>query len=250
MNIEQYQLRKQQQLLTEPKYRVLCESCAQPDFCCYCRHVIPFDSHMHFVILIHPIEAKRRIATGRMSHLCLKNSHLIKGQDFSQNEIVNELIEDTSHRSVILYPGAGSQNISLLNDDEKTTLVCNNKPLRVFVIDGTWATAKKMLRQSKNLTQLPQICFTPPHTSTFRVRKQPNANCFSTIEAIHHTIELLGATQNFLLAHRQHDNLLAVFDAMVERQLIFIRDSKTSGSYRKTNKVMTEYKFELVDKFT
>lgn len=239
MDIEQYQQRKKAQQLNTPKYRVLCQSCAQPDFCCYCNLIVPFDPQIHFVILIHPIEAKRRIATGRMSHLCLKGSQLIKGQDFSQNTFVNDLINDSSHHSVILHPGSPSQNISAMTELEKENLSPKNKPLRIFVIDGTWATAKKMLRQSVNLSTLPRICFSPPRLSTFRVRKQPHQNCYSTIEAIHHTIELLGASQKFQLNHRSHDNLLTVFDSMVERQLIFIRDSKLkspTSSYRRPRK--------------
>lgn len=238
MDIEQYRLKKAERILNEPKYRILCKTCEQPDFCCYCNHVVPFESKIHFIILIHPIEAKRRIATGRMSHLCLKGSYLIKGQDFSNNHLVNDLLKDSSHHSVILYPGAQSQNISQLTEQEKETITPQNKPLRLFVIDGTWATAKKMLRQSINLSTLPRICFSPPKPSTFRVRKQPDANCFSTIEAIHHTIELLGPSQNFSLDCRQHDNLLAVFDSMVERQLIFIRDSKikSATTYRRLSK--------------
>ncbi|MBY0385889.1 DTW domain-containing protein [bacterium] len=234
MDIEQYQLKKAQRLLNEPKYRVHCRTCEQPDFCCYCNHVVPFDPQIHFVILIHPVEAKRRIATGRMSHLCLNGSHLIKGQDFSNNSLVNDLLLDPTHHSVILYPGHSSQNISLLTEQEKENLTPQNKPLRIFVIDGTWATARKMVRQSVNLKTLPRICFSPPKPSTFRVRKQPSEHCYSTIEAIHHTIELLRPCQN-----RVHDNLLSVFDSMVERQLIFIRDSKLkkpASTYRKPTK--------------
>lgn len=225
MNIKDYQAQRSLLLQHQPHYRNLCTKCIQPQFGCYCAQVQAFDSKINFVVLIHPIEAKRRIATGRMSHLILKDSHLIQGQDYTHDSSVNKLIDDPKYHSVILYPGINSKNISQLEPSEKVKLFPQEKKLRIFVIDGTWATARKMVRLSENLKQLPKICFTPTQPSNFRVRKQPGAECYSTIEAIHHTIELLGESQGFKASSRQHDNLLHVFNYMVERQLEFIRES-------------------------
>lgn len=236
MNLAKYRLQRADLLLKTPKYRSICPTCTQPDFGCYCHNIRPFDSKINFVILIHPIEVKRRIATGKMSHLCLQNSHLIKGQNYSDNSTVNRLIEDPEYHSVMLYPGPTSKNLSLMFEPEKTNLFPADKKLRIFVLDGTWATAKKMIRQSENLKGLPRICFSPSKPSNFRVRKQPSANCYSTIEAIHHTIELLGESQGFDLQTRRHDNLINVFDYMVEKQLSFVNEANLNlreASYRR-----------------
>lgn len=236
MNVETYKLKKMALLLKETRHRVLCPKCFQPHFGCYCALINPFDPKMNFVILIHPMEAKRRIATGRMSHLCLKNSHFIKGTDFTDDVDVNALLKDTEYTSFILCPGPTSINMSLMTDHEKHHLVPQNKKLRVFVIDGTWATAGKMLRESENLKTLPRLCFTLQNPSNFRVRKQPKRHCYSTIEAIHHTIDLLGDSQGFSRTEQTHDRLLSVFNSMVERQLQFIETSKktaTTSTYRR-----------------
>lgn len=238
MNILEYQKKKIQFQNELPQYRTVCRTCSQPNFSCFCKLVKPFDSNISFVILIHPIEAARRIATGRMSHLCLKNSYLIKGQDYSENETVNQLLSDPDYESVILYPGIKSKNISVISESEKKSLFNPNKKLRIFVIDGTWATAKKIVRQSLNLQGLPRICFSSNKESNFRVRKQPRSGCFSTIEAIHYTIELLGDQNGFNLSERKHDNLLTVFDSMVETQLRFIHEANLNlrqASYRREN---------------
>lgn len=226
MDITAYRLKRGQLLLEEPKYRTLCSVCIQPDFSCYCAHIQTFDPKINFVVLIHPIEMKRRIATGRMSHLCLQGSHLIQGQNYTHNPIVNELIADKEHHSVILYPGLISKNVSDLPEEEKQALFPKHKKLRIFVIDGTWTTARKMIRLSENLNNLPRICFSPKTPSNFRVRRQPHPGCYSTIEAIHHTIELLGKSQNFDVSERAHDKLLTVFNHMVERQLQLTKESR------------------------
>lgn len=236
MNILDYIQKKEDLKNSAPQYRSICPRCVQPSFGCYCHKVHSFDSNINFVILIHPIEVQRRIATGRMSHLCLQNSYLIEGQDYTHNPLVNHLVSDPNYFPVILYPGQNSTNLTELSYSEKTSKFSTSKKLRIFVIDGTWATAKKMIRQSENLKHLPRVCFTSPKPSTFRVRKQPREGCYSTIEAIHHSIELLGETQGFELKNRAHDNLLEVFDYMVERQLEFIRisnENPKASTYRR-----------------
>ncbi len=175
-----------------PEYRRLCQNCLQPDFSCYCEWLRPFDAKIQFVILIHPIEVRRRIATGRMSHLSLKKSRLIMGHDFSLNSEVNRILARQDLHCVMLYPGPQSTNLTLLNSTQRLDYVPPNKQLAVFVIDGTWATARKMVRLSQNLKSLPRMCFTPTSPSNFRVRQQPKPDCYSTIEAIHHSIDLLG----------------------------------------------------------
>ena len=157
-----------------------------------------------------------------MSHLCLENSHLITGEDFSAHALVNQLIDNSDHQPVMLYPGEDSINLSDLHGEEYNVPFSLNKKLVIFVIDGTWTTARKMVRLSKNLSALPRISFSLDTPSNFRVRKQPAPDCYSTIEAIHQVIELVGPHYGFPTATRQHDNLLAVFDKMVEQQLRFI----------------------------
>lgn len=231
MNLQEYQQKKELLAANLPKFRTICLKCNQPEFGCYCKKIKSFDPQISFVILIHPIEVKRRIATGRMSHLCLQNSYLIEGQDYSQNTLVQSLIDDPNYHSVILYPGKISTNLTLLDPVARRELFPNTKKLRIFVIDGTWATAKKMIRQSTNLHSLPRICFSSTLASNFRVRKQPKEGCYSTIEAIYHTIELLEEHKNLpTLNKKPQDNLLEVFNDMVERQLNFLHTSmKVTG---------------------
>lgn len=233
MNIQQY--RERQKKLSQQQssqYRSFCISCLQPEAGCYCTYLKPFDPQINFVILIHPIEVRRRIATGRMSHLCLQNSYLISGQDYSDNEQVNRLIADSNNVPAILYPGPDSINLSSLSLEARQDIFPRDKKLTLFVIDGTWATAKKMMRESSNLKKLPKICFSPEKPSTFRVRKQPNEQCYSTIEAIHQTIDLLGDSRGYDVRTRQHDNLLQVFEVMVERQIAhFQRSEALKGAF-------------------
>lgn len=239
MNVKQYLLQKENRESEQFKYRNICGSCRQPGFSCYCEYVKKFDPKIKFVILMHPIERRRRIATGRMSYLSLQDSELMVGQEFAANSKLNSILENPGYNCLVLYPGMKAVDISQSSSDAKSALFVEGKKTVIIVIDGTWATAKKMMNRSPNLKKLPRICFTPSQPSRFRVRKQPRPECYSTIEAIHHTIELIGDFAGFDTANSEHDSLLYVFDKMVERQLDFMRDAfenPNTTSYRKVRR--------------
>ncbi|RYZ96079.1 MAG: DTW domain-containing protein [Proteobacteria bacterium] len=206
--------------------RGYCLTCRRAPLTCYCKWVQRFDPKIEFVILIHGREAQKRIATGRISHLCLEGSHLIQGYDYTNDTRVNAIIADPLKACVVLYPGDGSVILNEVPEEKRPALIPPGKKLVVFVIDGTWITARKTMQRSQNLMALPRVCFDPDRPSRFRVRKQPQENFFSTVEAIHETIELLGNAAGFNTAERKHDALLRVFDEMVEQQLVLSAQPK------------------------
>ena len=183
---------------------------------CYCQHLKPIGPGTEFIILIHPHEVWRSIASGRMAHLCLTNSRLYEGTDFTGHEKVNEIIADPTRHCVVMTPGEYSLNLSDHTPAQRIALFPMARQLTVFLIDGTWNQANKIKKLSQNLKPLPQVCFTPRAPSQFLVRKQPKAYCYSTIEAIHEFLDLVEQP-----AQREHDNLLHVFQAMVNQQIEF-----------------------------
>jgi DTW domain-containing protein YfiP len=198
-----------------------CLVCRRPATACYCALIKPFNSHPRFVILIQPREAKHRLGTGRMAHLCVANSALIEGIDFSRHKQVEEIIHDPNVFSVLLYPEMSSMDLSRLAD-QRTTLVPAGKEIVVFVPDGTWKTARKMVRLSRNLNTIPRVSFDPPTRSMYRIRRQPRPNFYCTLEAIHHVIDLFALPNSpGMTTPKAHDNLLEVFHFAIKHQLSY-----------------------------
>src|ERR1700722_12742310 len=103
MDIAEFHARRAEKLRQlEPRRRELCTNCLQPHLTCYCRHLQPFETQIKFAILTHRLEVRRRIATGRMAHLILKNSKLLMGYDFSKNQELDNLINDPNYSPVVL----------------------------------------------------------------------------------------------------------------------------------------------------
>jgi len=83
----------------------------------------------------------------------------------------------------------------------------------LLMIDGTWSGAGPILRLSINLATLPRVSFSASGLSGYAgLRKQPRADCLSTVEAIGQVIGLLDSTE-------LENQLLVPFRHMVAQQL-------------------------------
>lgn len=188
-----------------------CTSCFKSPISCICKWVSPQNTRTQFVFLQFPRERKNRIGTGRMAHLGLTNSFLKVGLEFENDPFIRGLREDSTYQSVVLYPGPKAQ---LLETQSKHFSDLEQKPLRVYVIDGTWHTAKKLIRYNSWLLDLPQISFNFDQPSQYRFRRQPKLHCLSTIEAAAKVLE-------FIEPHFSKDDYLRPFLEMVQFQIGF-----------------------------
>jgi DTW domain-containing protein YfiP len=212
--------------------REICLRCFRVKKSCLCERLKPFSTNSHFVILMHPKEAhKARNGTGRLARLCLKNARLEVGVNFTQNPVVNNLLNDPAFHPVILYPGARSINISEKGFPRFPR--GEKKPL-FFILDGTWSLAKKIVTRSKNLHSLSRISFTPENPSAFIIKRQPHERCLSTIEALSTLLRLLD-DEGLENLQGRHSMLLQVLDDLVNYQLTCIKDNRVKGVRKGSN---------------
>lgn len=202
--------------------REFCLNCRKARITCYCALLRPFESEPRFVILAHPRELRNSVGTGRMLHLSLRNSLLIDGHDFTNDERVNGLLRDPRLHCGLLYPGPRSLDLSRCTAGEAQAFTPPGKRLVLFIVDGTWDLARGMINRSTNLRSMPQLRFTPENRSAYEIRQQPRDYCLSTLETAHWIIERfaeLGISDR--PADRVHDGLLGVFRFMVGQQIDF-----------------------------
>jgi DTW domain-containing protein YfiP len=176
---------------------------------CYCRYLTPIETATRVVLLQHPREHEVPIGTAYMASLCLPNSSLHVGVDWSESAALRQALSDPTRPPVLLYPGEGAIDVAQRPPAGPVTLV---------VVDGTWWQTRKVVRRNPPLAALPRYAFTPPRPSQYRIRSEPDADCVSTIEALIYTLGALEGNPERFLA------LLAPFQAMVETQLACARD--------------------------
>lgn len=184
--------------------RVVCARCRRPESVCYCRHVTSIETTTRVVLLQHPRERDVPIGTARMAALCLPNAELHVGVRWSGSAALTRALSDPARPPVLLYPGEGAIDVASRPPPNPVTLV---------VVDGTWWQARKVIRENPELAALPRYTFTPLTPSEYRIRKEPEAACVSTIEALVHVLGVLEGDRERFHA------LLAPFHAMVDAQV-------------------------------
>jgi len=170
--------------------RERCYRCFWPKELCWCDSIQPMATRTKLVFLMHPKEFKdQRTGTGRLTHLCLADSELHMGIGFEEHDAVQTLIRDPANLPMLLYPGPQARVLP----GGLAPVELAGRRLVVFLLDGTWACARKMLRLSPSLQRLPMIVFPPAAPSRFVIKQQPVTGCLSTLEATH---ELLCALES------------------------------------------------------
>ena len=206
----------------------------RPSESCICKYIHPLRTKTRFIILMHPKEYKRqRNGTGHMTRLQLENSEILVGIDFTHHKRVNEILNKKQHCSFLLYPGKNSFNLSVSASSE-TNIFMGDTPY-LFLLDGTWPCARKMLKLSKNLQQLKRVSFDNKITSKFVFKQQPDALCLSTIESVYTVLNLLKRSD---FEHADTKDFLLPFEKMIEYQLDYILNPDNENYNPTANKTL------------
>ncbi|MGN0756331.1 tRNA-uridine aminocarboxypropyltransferase [uncultured Treponema sp.] len=196
-------------------YRQLCFKCMRPVSSCYCKYTAPINCGIKFVFLMHPKEAKKqRTGTGRLASLCLPESEILMGIDFTKNKRLEELLNDPQYYPVLLYPSPDAWTCS--KEGFKETI--QGKKLLAIIVDSTWFCSKKILRYSTNINSLPKFSFTGNYKSIFTFKHEPQEYCVSTIETCYYLIKELQST-GIVDKGISPEPLMTVFKQMIKFQL-------------------------------
>lgn len=199
--------------------RPFCDRCLRPKVACFCAELKPFDPGFDLVILQHPKERRKSTASARMAHLAISTSTLVQGVDCDAHPEVRARLEDPSRLCVVLYPGREAVALDSPEGLGRLRKVVGGLRLTVFVIDGTWSTARTLLAKSPAVAALQCVAFTPSRPSEYGFKKQPSRYCLSTVEAV---IELVRT----LAPGVDTGQMARAFREMVERQLAYTEERK------------------------
>ena len=177
-----------------------CYGCFRPEEDCFCDQIPAIDNATAVLILQHKRERFHRFGTARIVERALRNSELHVGLD------------GRFEAGLPLKPGAGllypGDDAELLDD-----LPAERRPRQLVILDGTWHHAKTMLRDLPELQSLPRYKLAPTAPSRYGFRREPRAECISTVEATIAALRVLEPELGGL------DALMDAFLAMVNRQL-------------------------------
>ena len=195
--------------------RPICARCKRPLKVCYCAALPRLETRTRVVILQHPRERDMPIGTARMASLALPGATLRVGMQWTEDSLADVL---AGPPAILLYPGRGARDILREPPAGPVTLIC---------VDGTWSQARAVVNRSPVLQALPRYAFAAPEPSHYRIRREPDDQFVSTIEALMHVLGVLeGDPQGVRV-------LLDPFHAMVDAQLAAQASAPRRTSYRR-----------------
>ncbi len=170
---------------------------------CLCGDARPVPTRTGLLILQHPRERLHPFGTARLARLALPQARIevpYNGWDESLRCEVS-----VPKDAAILFPHCDAIDLEDLPAGERPSLL--------VVLDGTWSHARKLYRDNPWLQQLRHVRLHPRAPSNYRIRKEPQADFVSTIEAIVQALRILEPDNDGL------DSLLQLFDRMIDRQI-------------------------------
>lgn len=177
-----------------------CAQCQRPLARCLCPLIPSIEAACPILILQHHSEASHALNTARLAHLGLRGTELWVGECFEGLEA--RLAQ--AHRPVLLFPGSEATVVGATDEGVRPDLI--------VVPDGTWRKARLVLHRNPVLQNLPRWVLPDGEVSRYRLRKAPDPQAVSTLEAIVRVMQLMEPGRDF-------SPLLRPFEHLIEEQI-------------------------------
>lgn len=191
--------------VSEMVYRAVCYRCFKPQLTCICARLPSVDNRTQVLVLQHPRERLHPIGTARFAQLGLQRSAVHVAWNAGERERQRPAWLAEHARVGLLYPGPHARDLAEVPQAER--------PEHLLVLDGTWNTARTLYRDKLWLQELPHFRLMPAQPGRYRLRREPQHDYVSTIEAIVEALRILEPDTVGL------DALLQAFDGMIDQQI-------------------------------
>ncbi|WP_240840917.1 tRNA-uridine aminocarboxypropyltransferase [Acidaminobacter sp. JC074] len=168
------------------KNTIQCETCGLVKGRCICDYEIDINAPVEFWLLTHENEFSRTNNTGRLIEYAIASTRVFA---WSRTETPSQMIALMDDYDVYL--------VFADDRDEEKKRVKSYEPSEkktVFIIlDGTWKEARKMLRKSPYLADLPIIALNPKSQTSYDLRRNKDQGHLCTVEVAVALLDEVGA---------------------------------------------------------
>jgi DTW domain-containing protein YfiP len=171
-----------------------CPHCQKPMPLCICDSIEPIDNKIELLILQHPQEQDRALATARVAAQHFKKATVKIGLSWpSLAKALGKPVADPQ-RWAILYLGSAKvsdfeTDRDILAIDRKGLAEENQRALLkdiqgIVLLDGTWSQAKALWWRNAWMLKCQRVILGPARPSLYgKLRREPRKDGLSTIEA-------------------------------------------------------------------
>ncbi|WP_299017323.1 tRNA-uridine aminocarboxypropyltransferase [uncultured Photobacterium sp.] len=177
-------------------FRHNCICAAEPQLSCDAR----------FILLTHPKELNKDTNTGELMLRTLPDCQRYIWDRVNPPVELLEQINSSRYRPWLLFP----------SDEQHPAVPYQAKEGQTdlfILLDATWQEARKMVRKSPWLAQLPRLSLTPRSESSYQLRRNQQTGNLCTCEAGIALLELLGEGEQATQLQQYFQSFLDTFHA-------------------------------------
>ena len=186
-----------------------CHRCFLQTAVCLCPGIPLIDTRTHVVVVRHWLEAAKPSNTGRIAALALRRAAV---HDYARPAAPLDVGALVTPGTWLLYPEPGAPQ----------GLAGRPPPVRLVVLDATWAQARRMRQRIAALRGLPRLALPAPTRPRERLRTPSHPDAMATLEAIAAALALL-----------EDPGIGAALDALYARMVV--HSKATARSFHGSN---------------
>ena len=166
---------------------MICQRCGF-QFNCICDLEPQLQSAADFVLLTHSRECNKDTNTGVLMTRTLPSCRVEIWHRTQPPQALLDQLKDPNYQPWLVFP-SDDQPLAMHLPQPKS----DHPKILLIILDATWQEARKMVRKSPWLNQLPRIAITPQQTSRYALRRNQQPGHLCTCEV---GIELLNLLQH------------------------------------------------------
>ena len=165
-----------------------CDQCLIAKHYCICEGAEYASCNAAVCLLMYHNESFKPSNTGRLIAEIIPDNHAFRWDRTSPVPALLALLNNDKYQPFVIFPAEDVETDRVVTQVEP---VAGKTPLFIF-LDGTWREAKKMIRKSPYLDNLPVLSITAQKLSDYRLRVAPHAHQLGTAEVAIMVLALAG----------------------------------------------------------
>jgi len=165
-----------------------CEQCLIAKHYCICEGAEYASCDAAVCLLMYHNESFKPSNTGRLIAEIVPDNYAFRWDRTSPDPALLALLNNDKYQPFVIFPAEDVETDRVVTQVETHA---GKQPLFIF-LDGTWREAKKMIRKSPYLDNLPVLSITSEKLSDYRLRVAPHAHQLGTAEVAIMVLALAG----------------------------------------------------------
>ncbi len=195
---------------------------------CLCEFQPDIDTQVAVLLIVSQNEVFKPSNTGRLIADLIKETYVYQWSRTEPDSQMLDLLQDPSYFPVLVFPAETEEEHSRVLENA-SGINQGQKPLLIFV-DGSWREAKRIIRRSEYLANLPLVSIEPETVSQYVMRKSDNDQHLATAEVASMVLEKFNE-------HLAAETLRLWFETFKESYLL----GKTRIKPKKEKTALAEY---------